>query len=99
MNFIKIVFIFVIAFVSKSQGQDDLAGTFLSGNFIFITYREKVCTHCLMFYTSYNKNFSYCKCMPKNIRIEWELVKSDHSSHIFFESKHFIGMLDIRQLL
>lgn len=52
MNFIKFVFIFVIAFVSKSQGQDDLAGTFLSGKYLFFITREKVCTHCLMFYTS-----------------------------------------------
>lgn len=41
MNFIKVVFIFVIAFVSKSQGQDDLAGTFLSGKFYFLLLERK----------------------------------------------------------
>lgn len=47
MNFIKFVFIFVIAFVSKSQGQDDLAGTFLSGNYFFSFYYKRESMHSL----------------------------------------------------
>lgn len=60
MNFLKVVFICVLAFVSKAQGQDDLAGTFLSGNFIFIA-REKVCTALIVLcFTLPIIRFSYC---------------------------------------